>query len=550
MLVSDYDRFVQESDQSTERPVDDRLDIAMYGLASEIGSVVAAIKKRLLSNRPGTAWNSADAEIIEELGDVIWYCFSLARAANPSKPINIFSHDVSNLKREIGATDARADRIRSVLDATKRQEFLDAAEHFPKRSSKMVFEDYQDLAFLTARTEDRTLAEVCLAVLWQLSAQLFRRKLPDIEKELNQSLQDRPINDALGEIAWHVSALASIYGLKLSDIARRNVEKGRGRWSRSDPTPLHDEPFPPGERFPRVFKVTFVTIARGKSRMYVDGRQVGDDLTDNAYSDDGYRFHDVMHLANVAKLGWSPVLRSLLGLKRKSSPKIDEIEDGARAKIVEEAVIKAIHSEGVRLSALDGKNPEEGPRLFPDSSSITFGFLKFISSFVVGHEVEKNQYWEWEEAILSGYEIFHKLRTEGQGTVTVDLLERTITFEAMVFLTISGKVAGFGMSKLSMDDVGVWNHQDPAPTDLPVAEAMACAAHKRAILSALDILEPTPDQLGEIAVYLADGNSGVSVKARGSVQEAMWTRKVVGFRVSCIPTGAEVVCTALAISDG
>ncbi|MFX5743284.1 pyrophosphatase, partial [Acinetobacter baumannii] len=58
---------------------------------------------------------------------------------------------------------------------------------------------------------------------------------------------------------------------------------------------------------------------------------VGDRLTDNAAEPDDYRFHDVFHYAYIAVLGWSPVIRSLLRLKRKSVPKIDEVDDGARA---------------------------------------------------------------------------------------------------------------------------------------------------------------------------------------------------------------------------
>ena len=65
--------------------------------------------------------------------------------------------------------------------------------------------------------------------------------------------------------------------------------------------------------------------------IYPDGKFIGDSLSDNAYVDDGYRFHDVMHLAHMAVLGWSPVMRNLLKLKRKSQPTIDEVEDGARA---------------------------------------------------------------------------------------------------------------------------------------------------------------------------------------------------------------------------
>jgi hypothetical protein len=54
--------------------------------------------------------------------------------------------------------------------------------------------------------------------------------------------------------------------------------------------------------------------------MYWSGHRLGDDLTDNARDDDGYRFHDVMHLANVANLGWSPVLRKMMGRRRRDPP--------------------------------------------------------------------------------------------------------------------------------------------------------------------------------------------------------------------------------------
>lgn len=428
MLVSAYDRFVQDTDQSASFSQDERLDIATYGLASEVGSVVAAIKKRLLTVGSVT-WNRANAEIIEELGDVIWYCFSLAQVANVGKPVNIFAHDIANLKREIGAEDARAERIRGVLDPSKREAFLEAAGVFPKTTRVMEFEDYQRIAFLTARTDDRILAEVCLAVLWQLSAQLFRRKLPKIELELNKALIDRPVNDILGEIAWHVSALASIFGLQLSDIAQANIDKLSDRWDRTIRTAQHDLEFPATQQLPRQFEVAFVTIAPGRSRMYFEGKPLGNDLTDNAYEDDGYRFHDVMHLANAAKLGWSPVLRKLMDRKRRDDKQVDEVEDGARAQIVEEAVIKAIHSEGKRLAVLRADDAGSGPvRLFPSGTDISFQFLKLIRSFVTDLEAEKNRYWEWEAAILDGYAIFHDLRRHGQGTVVIDLDAKSISF--------------------------------------------------------------------------------------------------------------------------
>ncbi len=535
MFVSTYDRFVQDSDQSVGKPHDERLDIATYGLAAEIGSVVAAIKKRLLTEGGAEVWNVANDEIIEELGDVVWYCFSLARIANVEKPVNIFSHDIANLKREIGAGDERAERIRGVLDSTKREEFLLTAENFPKRTKIMEFEDYQSLAFLTARTKNRTLVEVCLAVLWQLGAQLFRRKLPAIEQELNKALVDRPINDALGEIAWHVSALASIYGLKLSDIAQRNMEKVSYRLDRRHPTPLHDSAYPLSEQLPRRFEVAFITVAKRRSRMYLGGRRLGDDLTDNARDDDGYRFHDIMHLANAAKLGWSPVLRSLMGRKRKSDLIADEVEDGARAKIVEEAIIKAIHSEGERLAALRGPALVDSPtRLFLNRGDITFRFLKFIHNFVSDLEVENNRYWEWEDAIIDGHEIFHRLRCEGQGTVVVDLDARSIVFKPEVCIRLGGKVAGLGSA-----------HVGPLDTE----ETTRLVVQKLALLDALGIHRPTERDLAALQVTEVEGN-GISVKATGLVQQAMWDLKVVAFRTTLAPAGSgSMNCTALALTD-
>jgi len=65
---------------------------------------------------------------------------------------------------------------------------------------------------------------------------------------------------------------------------------------------------------------------------------IGDRLKYNANETDHYGFHDVFHLAYVAHLGWSPVIRSLLKVKRKSVRAVDENEDGARAMIIEEGI--------------------------------------------------------------------------------------------------------------------------------------------------------------------------------------------------------------------
>lgn len=555
MLISEYDAFVKKTDQSIGRPREDQLDIARYGLVAEIGSVVSAIKKKLLGEASGGVWNCPNEEIVEELGDVMWYCFSLARIANPDRPVNIFAHDIARLKTQISSKDEAARKISRQLDPSKRSEFLEAAEKFPKRTKALEFEDYQSLAILTARTKDKTLAGVCLAVLLQLSAQLFRAKLPSSEREINKDVADEPVNDVLGEIAWHVSALASIFELSLSDVAEKNVDKASSRWA-PDSKKLHDEGFPEAEKLPRQFEVAFVTVEQGRSRMYVDGRRLGDELTDNAYEDDGYRYHDVMHLANAAKLGWSPVLRNLMKRKRKSDAKKDEVEDGARAQIVEEAVIKAIHSEGERIASFRAAERGDEPvPLFQSSADISFRFLKLIQNMVKPLEVYGNSLGDWEAAILAGFQIYHKLRCEQQGTVKVDLEQGTLEFRPEVYVDLDGQVAGLGTAYIRAEDINVtWNEGEVSGRELGIYlgnqdELVRLVAQKRAILRSLEILNPAQQDFQDLEVIDVTGGQRISVKAKGGVQKAMWKRRVVSFRTSSIVLGPGFHCTAIAMTD-
>ena len=148
------------------------------------------------------------------------------------------------------------------------------------------------------------------------------------------------------------------------------------------------------------------------------GAPIGDPLTDTREGDDDYRFHDVFHLSYAAHLGWSPTLRRLLRVKRKSNPLIDEVQDGARAILIEEGIATFIFNHAQRLALFDGID------------AIDYGLLKSVRSFVSGYEAERCPLWLWEEAILEGYRIFRQVRQHRGGRVAVDLVERSIRFEA------------------------------------------------------------------------------------------------------------------------
>ena len=160
-----------------------------------------------------------------------------------------------------------------------------------------------------------------------------------------------------------------------------------------------------------------------KNRTYVflrcNGINIGDRLTDNKLETDDYRFHDVFHVSYAAILGWSPVMRALFRVKRKSRPELDEAEDGARAILIEEGISTWVFNHATRLN------------YFENLESLDYGLLKAVRELVSGYEAERCPLWLWEEAILRGYQVFRQFRKYRSGTVIADLTKRTITFEKM-----------------------------------------------------------------------------------------------------------------------
>lgn len=228
------------------------------------------------------------------------------------------------------------------------------------------------------------------------------------------------LREDIGDILWYLTSIAGLHKIPLQEVARASARKAERFYSSGD---VHrfDEGFDEEERLPRQFDVTFSEKRNRKQvlvRIMVSGVIVGDTLTDNAHKDDGYRFHDVFHLAYAAVLGWSPVVRGLLRRKRKSKPRIDEIEDGGRAAVVEEAISILVFNEA-------GKRG-----WFNDESSIDIGLLKTIMRLVGGLEVQRCTAKQWKSSILQGYAVFRQLDLHRGGRVEVDLDRQTLTFIA------------------------------------------------------------------------------------------------------------------------
>lgn len=349
---------------------------------------------------------------------------------------------------------------------------------------------------------------------------------------------------------WHLSALAEIYGLSLDEIADSNRSKlnDLSNVDNLPATPLHDDApeVPENERLPRQLTVSFISVGPGRLQMFHEGLPLGDELTDNSIEEDGYRFHDSLHLANAAKLGWSPVLRALTKTKRRYSDVVDNSQDGARARIVEELIIKAIHSEGERAGG--SSDVPRSDVLFTSREQIPFSLLRLIRRFAKGLEVEKNRLWEWQDAILEGHRIYTALRREGQGTVCIDLDRRSVSFCPEVCANVVGPVVGMGMAvqKLAVVDRSGFTQLELAAEGTDDRKLSILAARKKAILESLSL--DAGDRALWIQLRVSDvAGVGISVKASGPVLQSVWDLGIASFASSEMILENEVVCSITAM---
>jgi hypothetical protein len=176
------------------------------------------------------------------------------------------------------------------------------------------------------------------------------------------------------------------------------------------------------EQIPRNFSLTFKEVGvgiKGEVRVLFNNKQLGDIINDNSYKDDHYRYHDIFHYSFATLLGWSPCTRAMMKRKRKSNELVDEIEDGARATITEEALSMLIFNEAKRNN------------YFKDSQKVSRTTLRIIKEMTENFEVNIRTIKEWEQAILKAYSVFRQLIKNKGGKVEFDALNKVINYSAL-----------------------------------------------------------------------------------------------------------------------
>lgn len=235
------------------------------------------------------------------------------------------------------------------------------------------------------------------------------------------------VAEELGDILWYVANVASKYDLSLDDIASAVLAKTEGRWKDVERlVTLYDDDQEPAARFPRRFEYAFERrMIDGVERVVMvdrlyGGEVVGDALSDNAYDDDGYRYHDAFHLTLTALFGWSPVHRKLLRKKgrivNRAPAAKDDAEDGGRAQVIDEALTLAAYTYAANHN------------LYENAVAVDWQLLRHIKRLTENVEVRDRSTKEWNDAILRAFHIWRGLRDHDGGVVKGDLEARTIQF--------------------------------------------------------------------------------------------------------------------------
>lgn len=382
LSLNAYQAAAASTDQTVDRGLAG-LAFPLLGLFGEVGTLLSALKKKQRDRESYVGYNEA---VIEEFGDVLWYFCTIA--SRVSLNLSVLAQRV--FLSASNWDDAEVDQLATFADIQREKNHIGSPD-------SPAFEA----------------AVISLAGKVGLLLNDF---------SLDKIAANRDVLSAhLVDIFRALIHAANVADVDLQGAACANIEKIKSRWpSERIYTPLFDEGYDTTEQLPRLIKMHIIEKAAG-NKVYVIQRcndiNIGSRLTDNKVVPDDYRFHDVFHLAYAAILGWSPVMRALFKVKRKSRPEVDESQDGARAILIEEGVSTLIFHHGLRLN------------YFASINSLDYPLLKLIKDFVGGYEVDRCPLWLWEKAILDGFAVFRKFRTHRSGIVIADLVNRSISFE-------------------------------------------------------------------------------------------------------------------------
>lgn len=373
IAIRDYLEQVRPTDKMPEA-----IEPCLMGLFGEVGSVMAASKKL---HREKNVYIGFRQVAVEEFGDALWYLAGICRRKNLSLE-NLFVATSEHARKPLAPI---------AMDATTWPIALGVGAEVPPALDSSLLK----------------LGAIAGALLVPIDQAAFAAKLQEFVSAYCDAMQACQI--------------------PFAEVARGNLEKTIGRFvePNAEQLPTFDSDFNVEERLPEEFTIHVSQRVGNRAYLQWNGVFIGAPLTDNIADPDGYRFHDVFHIAHAAVLHWSPVFRALIQHKRKSRPAIDEAEDGGRAVVVEEGLAAWIFAQAKQLSFFEGHE------------SVPFDLLKVVQRFVAGYEVEACPLNLWERAILQGYGVFREIRKSGGGLIVANRKTRSVEFKPLTAVSSS-----------------------------------------------------------------------------------------------------------------
>ena len=411
----------------------------MLGLASETGSILDSYKRYLRDSIDLTL----NREFLRvELGDLLWYIAVVAAGCNLG-----FA--------QIAKTNLQNVRTRYDIKFQGRAAKIGCYTPSETTIRTDIVADFSDYQFKASQFSELNLhgPDGLIAPLCGLAGATgtILEKLKEESGSHDLRVHRDFFRKELGDLLWYLSAVATASSLNLGDIAQENLARACDLYPLST-EPLTelfktlsslDDPSEPTECFPRqmvigfeehpsfdgppVAKQTITYVApnafpkgpqkiRGKLQGFKIDAPLGDQTTDNSRRADGYRYHDAIHMGFMAVLGWSPTMRMLLRLKRRSKIATDRDEDGARAIYTEEGLAAILARLAPRRMGFLGENAVDGE------------IIATAQALVRDTEAQALPGWLWRRAISQGFIAMHNLDQNKGGYLTIDLDEREVTY--------------------------------------------------------------------------------------------------------------------------
>lgn len=432
----DFDHYQSETVRLADSNDTAHELVPMLGLGAHVGELLLA-QQRYLSE--SLVAETSKGMVARELGMVLRWSALLAH--------------VNGLKLNSIAN-------RNLIKVDERARSLDfpGIAALPDQDAILGLAEYAELAAetdqeISAGVDPLSLSVPMLGLAGEVGTLLVEEKK---RYRRDSKIADWPsfICIELGDLLWYTATVARHAGLGLEEVAERDLARAARSSSLStddtEQKSSFDEEFPVTERVPRQLHLRFqertvngqavvtmtllaatpnafpdgpISRGSGKFQGFKVGETLGDEVTDNSRRVDAYRYHDAIHLGFLAVLGWSPNLRGLLHVKRKSNSVTDETEDGARAIFAEEG-IAAILAKQATLS-----RQFEAPNLVPED------LLDFIALVVEDLEVSNLPYRLWREAISQGFTVMRQLSEGGGGYALADLDARSLQYSKFPFST-------------------------------------------------------------------------------------------------------------------